>query len=304
MALPTPAQFLVPLPGEVALLSSRKGRCLRCLLCASTSRSSVLGPNSYREKRACFLDDTEHALPMGAPISVKLAEEARGRHADALGEGVADSLEKEFAQQKEKRILVRRQGLDLFEKVKQRVEDRKAYQYRALVLKGPKGSGKSSLLALLVHQCRAAGWLALYVPSGTSWISGWFYGKDEKSVFFDTPVQAEKALQALLAAHGKLLESLPIRVPLSAIGLVFGGTSTVDLDTEELATGTPEEGSLKSLVEKGLENQGERAGEMLVRLRIELTSVTEVPVLIAIDETAAARTYLSVDFQPPMFCAL
>ncbi|GAQ80466.1 hypothetical protein KFL_000540410 [Klebsormidium nitens] len=201
-----------------------------------------------------------------------------------LAEGLPRSLEKEFAQQKEKRILVRRQGLDLFEKVKQRVEDRKSYQYRALVLKGPKGSGKSSLLALLVHQCRSAGWLALYVPSGTSWISGWFYGKDEKSGFFDTPVQAEKALKALLAAHGDLLESLPIRVPLSAIGPVFGGTASVDLDTEELATGTPEEGSLKSLVEKGLENEGERAGEMLARLRVELTRVTEVPVLIAIDE--------------------
>lgn len=262
-------------------------------------------------------------------------------------------------------------------------------EYRALVLKGPKGSGKSSLLAMLVHQCRTAGWLALYVPSGTSWISGWFYGKDEKSGFFDTPVQAEKALQvrgfieflgtscvpmkqlflkeslfpsgsrgflenraigfttfelaelsashqtiaaywlliydhscrqvvfpllrtelaavlsseplmphdvdvrvtnlredlntalmadfddscqlqtisireapallqptpltrvfpdvtqALLAAHGDLLESLPIRVPLSAIGPVFGGTASVNLDTDELATGTPEEGNLK-----------------------------------------------------------
>lgn len=41
-----------------------------------------------------------------------------------LAEGLPRSLEKEFAQQKDKRILVRQQGLDLFEKVKQRVEDR------------------------------------------------------------------------------------------------------------------------------------------------------------------------------------
>jgi hypothetical protein len=52
-------------------------------------------------------------------------------------------------------------------------------------------------------------------------------------------------LQALLAAHGDLLEQLPIRIPLSAIGPVFGGTASIDLDEEELATGTPEEGTLK-----------------------------------------------------------
>lgn len=48
-----------------------------------------------------------------------------------------------------------------------------------------------------------------------------------------------------MAAHGDLLEQLPIRIPLSAIGPVFGGTASVDLDEEELATGTPESGTLK-----------------------------------------------------------
>lgn len=51
------------------------------------------------------------------------------------------------------------------------------------------------MLTLLVRQCRAAGWLVLYVPSGHSWISGWFYEKDEESGFYDTPSQAETSLK-------------------------------------------------------------------------------------------------------------
>jgi hypothetical protein len=53
-------------------------------------------------------------------------------------------------------------------------------------------------------------------------------------------------------------------------------------------------------VEKGLEEEGEQAGRALARLRAELSQVTEVPVLIAVDEVTYIVPCLVLLF-PPLF---
>lgn len=63
------------------------------------------------------------------------------------------------------------------------------------LLDGPVGCGKSVILAMLVHWARAKGWLVFYVPNGRSWTRDEYYFQNEQTGRWDTPVQAQTALE-------------------------------------------------------------------------------------------------------------
>ncbi|KAI5068952.1 hypothetical protein GOP47_0015253 [Adiantum capillus-veneris] len=151
---------------------------------------------------------------------------------------------------------------------------------KQIVLDGLLGSGKSVLLAMLVHWARSKGWLVCYVPSGRSWTHDGLYYKNEASGLWDTPVQAVSMLEDLMKSHNDLLDVIPCRVfdpvPLGE-GPGIGRLSGVqEAPIREGAT-------LTHLVQFGIDTPHAAVG-VAVRLRKELSLVEEVPVLIAVDE--------------------
>ncbi|MCO5558702.1 hypothetical protein L7F22_012288 [Adiantum nelumboides] len=151
---------------------------------------------------------------------------------------------------------------------------------RQIVLDGLPGSGKSVLLAMLVHWARSKGWLVCYIPSGRNWTNNGLYYKNGTSGLWDTPVQAASMLQDLMKSHNDLLDVIPCRVfdpvPLGegpGIGLLSG---IQEAPIREGAT-------LKHLVQFGIDTPHAAVG-VAVRLRKEFSLVEEIPVLIAVDE--------------------
>ncbi|GBG85838.1 hypothetical protein CBR_g40648 [Chara braunii] len=170
---------------------------------------------------------------------------------------------------------------------------------RNFLLDGPVGSGKSVALATAVHWARASGWLVFYVPSGRDWIKGGFFQKHAQTNLWDTPVAAKNALQGLMNSHEDLLAALPLKVPepipVETIptrpGRLGPAQSGEPANENEGASGSGagEEisggGSLRDLVSRGLKmTQANALVSCVVRVRKELSQVTDVPVLIAIDE--------------------
>eukprot|EP00850_Spirogloea_muscicola_P021200 SM000240S08617 [mRNA] locus=s240:83427:85847:+ [translate_table: standard] len=150
-----------------------------------------------------------------------------------------------------------------------------------LLLDSPAGSGKSVALAVAVAWARAAGWLALYVPSARAWATGGFYYRHPATpALWDTPLQAKLVLQGLVGSHEKELADLPVRIA-EPVTLGEGAGLGLARGPQEFAPGSS--WSLKDLANRGLQ-QPQAAVSVLVRLREELASVTEMPVLIAIDE--------------------
>eukprot|EP00850_Spirogloea_muscicola_P015547 SM000120S25696 [mRNA] locus=s120:144614:146902:- [translate_table: standard] len=164
---------------------------------------------------------------------------------------------------------------------------RSGRQGQLLLLDSPAGSGKSVALAVAVAWARAAGWLALYVPSARAWAAGGFYYRHPAArALWDTPLQAKLALQGLVGSHEKELAGLPVRIA-EPVTLGEGAGLGLARGPQEFAPGSS--WSLKDLANRGLQ-QPQAAVSVLVRLREELASVTEVPVLIAIDEVDAFRS--------------
>jgi hypothetical protein len=68
---------------------------------------------------------------------------------------------------------------------------------KQIVFDGPRSSGKSIALAMLVHWARIEGWLVFYVPQGKDWTHGGFFCRNRYNDLFDTPVQAAKIMQVM-----------------------------------------------------------------------------------------------------------
>lgn len=160
------------------------------------------------------------------------------------------------------------------------LENAKLGSRKQLVLDGLPGSGKSVLLAMLVHWARSKGWLVCFIPSGRNWTHNGLYYKNESSGLWDTPVQATSMLEDLMKSHGDLLDVIPCRVfepiPLGEGPGIGWLTGVQEAPIRDGAT-------LKHLVQFGIDTPHAAVG-VVVRLRKEFSLVQEVPVLIAVDE--------------------
>eukprot|EP00897_Mesotaenium_endlicherianum_P004279 jgi/Mesen1/387/ME000010S_10844 len=164
---------------------------------------------------------------------------------------------------------------------------------RHFLLEGLHGSGKSFALATAVLWARANGWLTFYVPRAKEWTSGGFFYKHPGSEEWDTPVQARTVLQAFRNSNKDTLATLPVRAT-KTLALGEGPGTGLARGPQTL---TLKEGStLLELVERGLDVQ-QAAVSAVVSLRAELALVTEVPVLIAIDEPPAHHPPAQLTFQ-------
>ncbi|KAJ7561212.1 hypothetical protein O6H91_03G019100 [Diphasiastrum complanatum] len=195
-----------------------------------------------------------------------------------FGEGLPAGLTQEFEATDSGSFLIRGQMVHLCERLQRdltALEPRKHY-----VLDGPVGSGKSVTLAMLVMWARSQGWLVFYVPFGKEWTHGGMYAKNERTGLWDTPIQAKSVLEGFLRSHDELLGLLKCHV---VEPLYLGEVPGLPLARGPQHMILPENSSLKDLIQQGLA-QPHVAVAVVVRLREELSLVTDVPVLFAIDQ--------------------
>eukprot|EP00208_Stichococcus_sp_RCC1054_P007658 CAMPEP_0206139160 /NCGR_PEP_ID=MMETSP1473-20131121/4879_1 /ASSEMBLY_ACC=CAM_ASM_001109 /TAXON_ID=1461547 /ORGANISM="Stichococcus sp, Strain RCC1054" /LENGTH=486 /DNA_ID=CAMNT_0053532819 /DNA_START=163 /DNA_END=1620 /DNA_ORIENTATION=- len=74
-----------------------------------------------------------------------------------------------------------------------------------LMLDGPVGSGKSVALASIAAWGREAGYIVVYVPSASIFMSGGFYLKNESNGMWSTPESARLLMRTVEAQHAQQL---------------------------------------------------------------------------------------------------
>lgn len=173
------------------------------------------------------------------------------------------------------------------------MEDAGSSQKKKLfVLTGKRGVGKSSSMLQAVVTAREKGILTMYMPSARVWThgDGFFAASAVEGLspvvdgpsairFYDRPGQTKVLLQSFLAAHGKTLGSIPLRVE------------------SEFRANNPSLKTVQDVVRRGVEalddidsdwrSNPQLGGDSLSHLMKELAVQSEVPVLIAIDEYEA-----------------
>lgn len=149
-----------------------------------------------------------------------------------------------------------------------------------LVLNGVTGAGKSTALTQAVEWARTNGWLALWINNTYLWSAqGNLTRNVQDPSLWDQNGQAKSYLEEVLAASSSLLSRLPTKRNFE-IGKRFrsNGTRLVDLATFAL-------------------EYDRYATQAFWELRKELSLVTEVPVMIAIDDVG--RLFGNSDFRDP-----
>lgn len=219
---------------------------------------------------------------------------------EVLPEGLPLGMMKEFEESCRSSLLVRQCFIDLRDNFRQAADPSMVAKSRGLqvrkqiVLDGPLSCGKSIALAMLVHWARKEGWLVLYVPRGREWTHDGVFYKNPETNLWDTPVQAVNILRDFLKYNKSCLEGITCKildpVPLgegAGVGRLKGR------DNLQIPEGT----TLCQLVEAGV-NDTHAAVGVVVRLRKELSEVTSVPVLIAVDQYNNWFTF--TDFEEPV----
>ncbi|EPS62487.1 hypothetical protein M569_12302, partial [Genlisea aurea] len=220
---------------------------------------------------------------------------------EVLPEGLPPGMVKEFEESWRSALLVRQHFIELRDNFRRAADPpsllvhSKAPTFRKqIVLDGPVSCGKSITLAMLVYWARKEGWLVFYVPGGRSWTHGGFFYKNPHTGRWDTPVQAAAILRDFLKYNKPCLQGLKCSildpVPLgegAGVGPPRGG------DEMEVARGT----TLCDIVEAGIRNTHAAVG-VVVRLREELSKVSSVPVLFAIDQYNNWFTF--TEFEEPV----
>ncbi|PIN19548.1 hypothetical protein CDL12_07779 [Handroanthus impetiginosus] len=219
---------------------------------------------------------------------------------EVLPEGLPMGMMKEFEESSRSAVLVRQSFIDLRDNFR-RVADpslvvnSKAPKVRKqIVLDGPVSCGKSIALAMLVHWARKEGWLVLYVPRGQAWTHGGLFYKNPQTGLWDTPVQAGKILQDFLKYNKSCLQGLKCNIH-DPIPLGEGAGVGWPKGSDKMPIS--EETTLYQLVEAGINNTHAAVG-VVVRVRQELSKVTSVPVLIAIDQYNSWFTF--TNFEEPV----
>ena len=127
------------------------------------------------------------------------------------------------------------------------------------LVSGPRGSGKSVLLALLAACARLQGWVVLYVPTATSLTSGGRFKFCERTGLWDNPDACSRVIADLAAAHRGDL---------------------VDLGLSHLLPN-----------EDGAEGDDEESADALCDLISSLAGQTSKPFLVCVDDYNALFGY-------------
>ncbi|XP_015583615.1 28S ribosomal protein S29, mitochondrial [Ricinus communis] len=206
---------------------------------------------------------------------------------ERLPEGLPMGLVKEFEESMRRAVLVRQSFLDLRDNFRRIVDpplsssNGKGPKVRKqIVLDGPVSCGKSITLAMLVHWAREEGWLVFYVPTGRDWTHGGFFYKNPETGLWDTPVHAGSILKSFLKYNELHLKRLPCHI-LDPVPLGEGAGVGWMKGVQSMPI--PEGSTLYDLIQIGIKHTHAAVGTV-VRLRKELSLVTDVPVLFAIDQ--------------------
>ncbi|XP_051117943.1 uncharacterized protein LOC127242443 [Andrographis paniculata] len=219
---------------------------------------------------------------------------------EVFPEGIPVGMLTEFEESCRSALLVRQCFIDLrdnFRKVADpsniaNSKDPKAR--KQIILDGPVSCGKSIALAMLVHWARKEGWLVLYVPKGRDWTHGGLFYKNPQTGLWDTPVQAANILRDFLRYNKPCLQGLECNIhdPIP-LGEGAGVGPPKGIDNMPIS----ERMTLCQLVEAGVSNTYAAVG-VVVRLREELSKVTRIPVLLAIDQYNSWFTFAG--FEEPV----
>mmetsp|Transcript_17599 Transcript_17599/g.34615 ORF Transcript_17599/g.34615 Transcript_17599/m.34615 type:complete len:499 (+) Transcript_17599:160-1656(+) len=196
-----------------------------------------------------------------------------------LPEGVNEETEELFTVLGNKLFMVRESTTDTIDLMK-RIEAGEVDPSKAVrLLMGERGMGKSISLQLAVMWARARGWIVMYVPDAREYVTekgAIQYGTGTAAPLAQSklrpklltqPLGAQAALKNIKAAHGEQLKGLKQKRKYPA--------KLYDADD-----------SLMGIIERGLKT-APFAGDALLDLRLELGLVTEVPVMIAVDQINA-----------------
>jgi len=82
-----------------------------------------------------------------------------------------------------------------------------------IMLTGPRGAGKSTVLCQAVYHARSKGWLCLYIPNGWDHVQSGPYIEPVlgKVKVYDNPIMSTEALRGFWMAHKEQLKQLPIQ---------------------------------------------------------------------------------------------
>jgi len=87
---------------------------------------------------------------------------------------------------------------------------------RKIMLTGPRGSGKSTVLNQMVYHARSRGWLCLFIPNGWLHVQGGSYiepaidGKKKGNKIYNNPLMSADMLRGFWKSHKDDLRKLPI----------------------------------------------------------------------------------------------
>ncbi|KAI3450268.1 hypothetical protein Pfo_006933 [Paulownia fortunei] len=219
---------------------------------------------------------------------------------EVLPEGLPLGMVKEFEESSRSALLVRQCFIDLRDNFRRAADPSLVVKSKApkvrkqIVLDGPLSCGKSIALAMLVHWARKEGWLVLYAPRGQDWTHGGLFYKNPQTGLWDTPVQAANILHDFLKYNKSCLQGLKCNI-LDPIPLGEGAGVGWPKGSDKMQISG--ETTLYQLVEAGLNNTHAAVG-VVVRLRKELSKVTSVPVLFAIDQYNSWFTF--TDYEEPV----
>lgn len=157
---------------------------------------------------------------------------------------------------------------------------------KAVLLEGRQWSGKSVLLACAVAWLREHGWLCLYLPDASDLVRDSDFKFNPDADAYDAPLAAQRMVLHLAAPNHSMLSSLPCKLQHS--------DATVEAREYLLPTirsNTPEEkqprsGSIAELAQLALSElheEGLRVSDICLDVLQEMKSVTEKPVLLAVD---------------------
>lgn len=174
------------------------------------------------------------------------------------------------------RVMIREQAVDLCKSLKKAGDEKTGI---ARILQGERGTGKSATLIHAIAWARENDWLTMVLPRGSDVVTesgsqayGFFNGlailpDEENRAWFGQPNLAFSVLERTLASHGELLAKLPQKRDYS----------------HELYRPKQGQPNLAHLVMRGMREK-HRASRVVYDLRMEMNLVTEVPVLVAVDE--------------------
>ncbi len=212
-----------------------------------------------------------------------------GAHATLLPEGLPKGLRLELTTGSE--ILLRPEMLAFLKDVLAEAEaeaEGAAEAAKKHLVEGPRGTGKSTLLCLLVLLARMKGWVVLYLPSAAKLLRGGRYSWDEESGLWDNPEVADAVLSDLKAAHGDQL---------AALGLLDAAEGDKDEKKKKQKKGA----AIAAETEAETEAEARNSAQVLNDLLTGLASQRERRVLVCVDDYNALfgeASYLGPDDRP------